>query len=299
MADSIGFIGLGVMGRSMAGHLLEAGHSLRVYNRTRSKARDLEECGAAWADSPRELARSCAVVFTIVGFPKDVEEVYRGEQGLLAGLKPGGVLVDMTTSSPRLAAELAAEAREKGGEVLDAPVSGGDKGAREAKLSIMVGGNEAAFNRVLPLFEVMGETIVYQGEAGKGQSCKLVNQVAIAAGMAGVCEALALALRAGLDPATVLRSISGGAAGSWSLNNLAPRMLEGDFAPGFYVKHFIKDMRLAAESARELGLNAPALDLVLRLYEELESRGYGEEGTQALFRLYQRDERAGHAGDRR
>lgn len=284
---TIGFIGTGVMGRSMAGHLLSAAHALHVHSRTRAKAAELVERGAHWADSPAALAPLCDVVFTIVGFPKDVEEVYLGTNGLLAHMKPGAVLVDMTTSRPDLAARIAKEAQAKGGHALDAPVSGGDKGAREATLSIMVGGDKEAFDRVLPLFQVMGKNIVHQGPAGSGQHCKMCNQITIAANMIGVCEALAYARKAGLNPETVLQSISSGAAGSWSLNNLAPRMLAGNFDPGFYVKHFIKDMAIAAESADQMDLDTPGLDLALSLYRRLAEQGRGDSGTQVLYRLYQ------------
>lgn len=284
----MGFIGTGVMGRSMAGHLLEAGHSLRVHSRTRAKAEGLLAQGAAWADSPAAIADACDAVFTIVGFPRDVEEVYFGTNGLIPHLRPGGVLVDMTTSRPDLAVRIAAEAAQRGGAALDAPVSGGDKGAREATLSIMVGGDAAVLDRVLPLLRCMGKNIVHQGPSGSGQHCKLCNQLAIAANMVGVCEALAYAKHAGLGPETVLRSIAAGAAGSWSLSNLAPRMLSGDFAPGFYVKHFVKDMAIAVESADRMGLDTPGLDLALALYRRLAEEGGSERGTQALYTLYDR-----------
>lgn len=286
MNKTIGFIGLGVMGRSMAGHLLAAGHSLRVFTRTQAKAQELLKRGAVWAESPAELARTCGTVFTIVGFPQDVEEVYLGSEGLIAGLQAGTLLVDMTTSRPDLAVRIAEAVSAGGGQALDAPVSGGDKGAHEATLSIMVGGAPEAFERVRPLLEVMGKNIVYQGPPGSGQHCKLCNQIAIAANMIGVCEAISYARKAGLNPQTVLQSISSGAAGSWSLSNLTPRMLAGDFAPGFFVKHFIKDMAIAVESADQLGLDTPGLDLALARYRKLAEEGYGDDGTQALYRLY-------------
>jgi 3-hydroxyisobutyrate dehydrogenase len=285
---AIGFIGTGVMGKSMALHLLEAGHSLRTYSRTRSKAQPLIDRGAAWAESPAALAPACDVVFTMVGFPSDVEEVYLGEQGLLRHAKPGAVLVDMTTSRPDLAARIAEAAAQKACSALDAPVSGGDKGAREATLSIMVGGDRQAFERVLPLLEKLGKNIVYHGPAGSGQHCKLCNQITIACNMIGVCEALAYAKTSGLDPHTVLGSIASGAAGSWSLSNLAPRILSGDFEPGFFVKHFIKDMTIAAESAEAMKLDAPGLGLALSLYRRLAELGFDEKGTQALYKLYER-----------
>ena len=283
---AIGFIGTGVMGCSMAGHLIESGYALGVHNRTRSKADGLLRKGALWSDSPAELAAESDIVITIVGYPEDVETTYLGEAGLIAHARPGTLFIDMTTSSPFLARQIAEEAERAGCAALDAPVSGGDIGAREARLSIMVGGAEAAFEKARPLFEAMGKTIVHQGPAGSGQYCKMVNQIAIASGMMGVCESMAYARRAGLDPDVVLQSISTGAAGSWSLSNLAPRMLKGDFAPGFYVKHFIKDLRIALESAASLDLDLPGLSQAFALYEKLGAEGHESEGTQALFRLY-------------
>lgn len=275
---NIGWIGTGVMGVSMAGHLLDAGHRLTVYTRTRSKAQPLLDKGARWADSPRAAAAAAEVVLTMVGFPQDVRDVYFGENGVLAGMTPGRVCVDMTTTSPTLAQEIAARAT-----ALDAPVSGGDVGARKATLSIMVGGDRAAFERVLPLLERLGNTIVHQGPAGSGQHAKLGNQIVIAGTMIGVCEALIYGQRAGLDLATLLRSISGGAAGCWTLNNLAPRMLEGDFAPGFFVEHFIKDLGLALEESRRMGLDLRGLALAHELYERTTALGHGKAGTHALF----------------
>jgi len=282
----IGFIGIGVMGKSMAGHLLKGGYPVHVYTRTKAKAQDLLAAGATWEDTVAELAAKCNVVFTIVGFPPDVEEVYLGAGGLLANMKPGGYVVDMTTSRPDLAARIFAEGAKKDIASLDAPVSGGDVGAREARLSIMVGGEKDAFADILPLFELMGKNIVYQGKAGSGQHTKMCNQIAIAAGMMGVCEALAYARKAGLDEQTVLQSIESGAAGSWSLSNLAPRIIKGDFAPGFFVKHFIKDMTIAVESADAMGLDVPGLKLARQLYQKLAAEGGEDSGTQALYKLY-------------
>ena len=282
----IGFIGIGVMGKSMAGHLLQAGYALHLFTRTREKAAELIDRGAVWEDSVAALAAKCNVVFTIVGFPPDVEEVYLGEGGLLAHLASGSYVVDMTTSRPDLAARIAEQAARRGVHALDAPVSGGDIGARQARLSIMVGGEKDAFAAILPLFEQLGKNIVYQGRAGSGQHTKMCNQIAIAAGMLGVCEALAYARKSGLDPRVVLQSIESGAAGSWSLSNLGPRMIDGNFAPGFYVKHFIKDMTIAVESAEAMGLDVPGLQLAKRLYERLAAQGGNDDGTQALFRLY-------------
>lgn len=282
----IGFIGIGVMGRSMAGHLLDAGYRLHIYNRTRQKAEDLVARGAVWHDTPAGVTEASDVIITIVGFPDDVEEVYFGESGILGAVKSGSVLVDMTTSEPELAIRIAQAASERGAAALDAPVSGGDTGAREARLAIMVGGDEAAFNEVKSILDLMGKNIVLQGPAGSGQHCKMCNQIAIAAGMLGVCEAVSYAYQAGLDPNTVLSSISSGAAGSWSLSNLAPRMIKGDDQPGFYVKHFIKDMKIAAESADAMGLDTPGLDLALASYRRLADQGGADNGTQALIKLY-------------
>lgn len=282
----IGFIGTGVMGLSMARNLLRAGYGLTVYNRTRQRALPLMEAGARWAGSPAEAAVGADAVIAIVGFPQDVEEVFLGDKGLIPSAAAGTVLIDMTTSSPILARRLYEAGKERGLTVLDAPVSGGDRGAREGLLSIMVGGDEETYRAARPLFEALGKNIVYQGEAGAGQHTKMANQITIASGMVGVCEALAYACRAGLDPLKVLDSISGGAAGSWSLSNYGPRILQGDFEPGFYVKHFVKDMTIALESARELGLDVPGLELALRLYRRLLEEGFGDKGTQALFRLF-------------
>ncbi len=282
----IAFLGTGVMGKSMAHHLMNGGHSLIVFTRTRSKADDLVAAGAEWADTPALAAADADVVFSIVGYPADVEQIYFGEHGVLAGAQKGSVVVDMTTSSPDLAIRIADQAHSAGLLALDAPVSGGDVGAREARLSIMVGGDAAAFERVSPLFDLMGKNIVYQGSAGSGQHTKMCNQIAIAAGMLGVCEALAYAEASGLDPDTVLKSIANGAAASWSLSNLAPRMLAGNFDPGFYVKHFIKDLTIALESAEKMGLNVPGLTLAKEMYEKLAASGGEDLGTQALFTLY-------------
>ena len=287
-ADTVvGFVGTGVMGCSMAGHLLDAGYRLRVFNRTRAKADPLLRKGATWCETVAQLAPPCHVIITIVGFPQDVERVYLGEEGLIAHGGSDTILIDMTTSRPDLAVKINEDAHRHGMMTLDAPVSGGDVGAREARLSIMVGGDREAFDASRPLLDLMGANVVYQGQAGSGQHTKMCNQIAIAAGMMGVCEAMAYARQSGLDPQTVLQSIASGAAGSWSLSNLAPRMLAGNFDPGFYVKHFIKDMRIALESARDMGLGVPGLELAERLYEKLAAAGYEDDGTQALFRLYE------------
>lgn len=275
------------MGRSMARNLMSAGYPLVVYTRTRAKADALVAEGARWADTPGAAAAQAGVVITMVGYPHDVEEVYGNPDGIFETAQPGALLIDMTTSSPALAKALATEAKSRGLAMLDAPVSGGDIGAREARLSIMVGGEAADFSRALPLLEKMGKTIVHQGPAGAGQYCKLCNQIAIAGGMLAVCESLAFANKVGLNAATVLDSISGGAAGSWGLSNLAPRVIRGDYSPGFFVKHFVKDMRLALESARHAGLRLPGLELVERLYARLIADGGENFGTQALYKLYE------------
>lgn len=282
----IGFIGLGVMGTSMAAHLMAAGHSLMVFNRTREKAEGLIKRGAQWADTPGAVAAASDILISMVGYPHDVEKIYFGEGGILSAMKAGGYVVDMTTSSPKLARRLYEAAKEREIASLDAPVSGGDIGARNASLVVMVGGDRGAFDAVKPIFELLGRTIRYFGPAGSGQYAKMANQIAIASNMMGVCEAVAYAKRAGLDPAEVVETISGGAAGSWSLSNLAPRMLRGDYAPGFFIKHFIKDMGIALASAEEMHLDLPGLKLAKRLYDELSARGMEDSGTQALIRWY-------------
>jgi 3-hydroxyisobutyrate dehydrogenase len=279
----VGWIGTGVMGRSMCGHLIARGYTAAVYNRTRDKAQGLLEQGAAWASSPKALAERCDVVFAIVGFPKDVREVFLGAEGALAGSRPGTVLVDMTTSEPSLAIEIHAAARARGVESIDAPVSGGDVGAKNAALSIMVGGDAEPIEAIRPLFECMGKTIVHQGPPGAGQHTKMVNQVLIATGMIGVCEALLYGHKAGLDLETVLKSVGGGAAASWSLNNLGPRIIARNFEPGFFVEHFIKDMGIALDEARRMNLSLPGLALANQLYLAVQAQGYGRKGTHALM----------------
>lgn len=286
MSLRIAFVGTGVMGTSMAGHLLKAGHTVTVFTRTRARAESLVAAGARWAESPAAAADGADVAISMVGYPADVAEVWRGPRGFLASAKTGQVLIDMTTSDPALARALAAEVKAKGAVALDAPVSGGDRGAREATLSIMVGGEDDAFARAQPVLAVMGKSIVLQGGPGAGQLCKLTNQIAIASGMLAVCEALTFAKAAGLNPETVLTSISGGAAGSWGLSNLAPRVLRGDYAPGFCVRHFVKDLGLALDTARALGLRLPGLELAARLYDQVVAAGDADLGTQALAKLY-------------
>jgi 3-hydroxyisobutyrate dehydrogenase len=285
-SSSVAFIGTGVMGRSMAGHLQRAGHALHVYNRTAAKAKELVDAGAKWHDTAGSAAAEADVVITMLGFPSDVEETYLGQGGVIERARPGALLIDMTTSSPVLARRIAAAAAARGLAALDAPVSGGDLGAKEARLVIMTGGAEADFARARPFFDLMGKNIALLGPAGSGQHCKMANQVAVAVGMVSWVEALAYAKKAGLDPAQVLASISGGAAGGWSMTNLAPRALAGNFAPGFYVKHILKDMRIALESAAEMKLDLPGLALAKKLYDQVAAHGWEECGTQALYRLY-------------
>lgn len=282
----IGFIGIGVMGKSMAGHLLAAGFPLVVYSRTKDKAKDLIEKGAKWADSPKEVALEATVTFTIVGYPKDVEEVYFGENGLIHNSKSGTYLIDMTTSAPSMAIRIYEKAKSKGIQTIDAPVSGGDVGARDATLSIMAGGEAEAFEAVKPILEHLGTNIVYQGKPGAGQHTKMCNQIAIASNMIGVCEAIIYAEKAGLDPEKVLSSITTGAAGSWSLSNLAPRMLKGNFEPGFYIKHFIKDMIIAIEEAENMNMDVPGLSLAKSLYDQLAEQGEENSGTHALYKYW-------------
>jgi 3-hydroxyisobutyrate dehydrogenase len=289
VAGPVGFIGLGVMGRSMASRLLGAGYSLNVHTRTRSKAAGLLEKGAVWKEDNAAVAASSRIIITMLGFPEDVEAVYFGKPGGPAGLlqsaAPGTLLIDMTTTAPSLSRRIHAEADKRGLRALDAPVSGGDIGAREGTLSIMVGGAGADFHAALDLFRAMGRRFVHQGGPGDGQRVKLSNQIAGFGGTLGACEAMAFAVRAGLDPERVLESISAGAAASWALTNLSPRILKGDFAPGFFVRHFLKDVRLAMEEAGTFGLKLPGLQLAHDLYAKLEQDGLGDKGTQALYLL--------------
>jgi len=300
---AIGFIGTGIMGRSMAGHLLAAGHPLHVFNRTRSKAEPLVERGACWHDAPGDVAAASDVVITMVGLPDDVEEVYLGGtaavpvgQGIIDRAREGAVLIDMTTSSPMLAERIAAAAAARGLAAIDAPVSGGDVGARNAALVIMAGGDREALDRVRPILGLMGKSITHLGPAGAGQRCKLANQVAVAIGMVAWCEALAHAEAGGLEPAAVQQVIAGGAAGSWALTNLAPRALAGDVAPGFLVRHLLKDLAIARECAAETGIELPGLATAERLYTLAAERGWADDGTQALYRLYAENRKAGKGG---
>lgn len=285
MSDTqkIAWIGTGVMGASMCGHLLSAGHDVVVYTRTREKAAALLDRGARWAATPGDAASDADVVFTMVGTPKDVREVYFDPDGVLANARAGAVVVDMTSTSPSLAVEIDTAARSRGIGALDAPVSGGDTGARNGTLSIMVGGDAETLDRVRPLLDLMGKTIVHQGPAGAGQHAKLCNQIVVAGTMIGVCESLLYGRRAGLDLETMLQSIRGGAAACWSLDNLAPRVLKGNFDPGFFVDHFVKDMGIALEECQRMHLKLPGLTLVHSLYRRAQELGHGRKGTHALF----------------
>lgn len=283
LATRIGWIGTGVMGSSMCGHLLTAGYGVTIHTRTRSKAQPLLDRGAQWAESPRAVAAESDILFTMVGFPQDVKQVYFDEAGVLAGAHAGVILIDMTTTQPSLSREIAAAASAKVLSAIDAPVSGGDVGARNATLSIMVGGDRKAVQAVMPLFERLGKKIVHQGGPGTGQQTKLCNQIVIAGTMVGVCESLLYGYKAGLDLNRMLDSIRGGAAACWTLDNLAPRILQRNFDPGFFVEHFIKDMGLALEESKRMGLVLPGLTLVHQLYQTVHTLGHGRSGTHALM----------------
>ncbi|TFG84945.1 MAG: NAD(P)-dependent oxidoreductase [Spirochaetales bacterium] len=286
--SKIAFIGTGIMGASMAGHLLKSGAQVTVYSRTRAKAEGLIAAGARWADSTAAATAGAAIVFTIVGYPADVEQVYFGPEGIIARAEVGAILVDATTSDPALAVRIAEAAAARGLVSLDAPVSGGDTGARNATLSIMVGGDETAFRAVKPFFDVMGKAAVRQGGPGAGQHTKMANQIAIAGTLAGAVEAIIYAEKAGLEPRRVLESIGGGAAQSSQLVNMVPRMLDGDFEPGFYSKHFLKDLRIALNSAKAMKVDLPVLAMAEHLFSRMSDEGYAEKGTQALYLLYKR-----------
>jgi 3-hydroxyisobutyrate dehydrogenase len=280
---SLAWIGTGVMGSSMCGHLLAAGYPVKVFNRTKERAVPLLEQGAQWCGSPAEAAKGADIVMSIVGYPADVREVVLGDQGTLGAAEKGALMIDMTTSEPQLATEIFEAAAAKGVGSLDAPVSGGDVGARNATLVIMVGGEEEAFQRALPVLQRLGKVVTYEGGPGAGQHTKMVNQIAISSGMVGVCEALLYAYRAGLDVPRVLATIETGAAGSWSLSNYSPRALRGDFAPGFKIDHFIKDLGIALEEARRMKLSLPGLALAEQLYIAASAQGRGQLGTHALL----------------
>lgn len=284
----IAFIGTGVMGTGIINNLLRANKEVHIYTRTRERAQPLVERGAIWHATAASAASVADVIFTMVGYPKDVEEVYFGEAGIFEAAQNGKIVVDMTTSQPALAIKISEHAKKLGMSALDAPVSGGDIGAQNGTLSIMVGGEKATYDFVVPLFQLIGQNIVYQGEAGSGQHTKMCNQIAIATNMIGVCEAIAYGRQAGLSMENVLASISSGAAGSWSLTNLAPRMLEGDREPGFYIMHIIKDMGIALEEAARMDIQLPGLALAKSMYDELSAKGYDLKGTQALIDLYEK-----------
>jgi 3-hydroxyisobutyrate dehydrogenase len=279
----IGWIGTGVMGRSMFGHLLDKGCKGYVYNRTKEKALGMIEKGAQWCNGPDEIAANADIIFTMVGFPSDVRDVYLKPEGLINNAAKGSYLIDMTTTSPSLEIEIYEKSKSRGVYFIDAPVSGGDVGARNATLSIMAGGDKDAYEHVFPLFELMGRKIIYQGNAGSGQHTKMCNQIQIAGTMIGMCESLLYGYKAGLNPETMLSSISGGAAACWSIDNLAPRILKRDFEPGFFVRHFIKDMGIALEEAERLNISLPGLALVKQLYQSVSANGFAEKGTQALI----------------
>jgi 3-hydroxyisobutyrate dehydrogenase len=279
----IGWIGTGVMGSSMVKHLLDKGYQGFVYTRTREKASGALAKGATWAENTETLAAKSNVIITMVGYPRDVKEVYFGDKGILVHARAGSTLIDMTTTSPSLALEIYNKALQQGLYALDAPVSGGDIGARNASLSIMAGGDKEVFDALIPIFETMGKKIVYQGSAGSGQHTKMCNQIVIAGTMIGMCESLLYGYKAGLDLPAMLSSVSGGAAACWSLDNLAPRILRRDFEPGFFVEHFIKDMSIALEEAKRMNLSLPGLSLVRQLYQSVQALGYGRKGTHALM----------------
>lgn len=278
----VGWIGTGVMGKPMCGHILRAGYRVTLYNRTKAKAEELIARGAKWAGSPREVAEEADVIFTMVGYPEDVREVYLGPNGILAGAKRGSIMIDMSTSQPSLAVEIYSKAKAIGAHALDAPVSGGDIGAREGTLSIMIGGDRDIAERVKPLFQLMGKSIRYMGPAGSGQSAKLCNQILIASTMIGVVECLLYAHKSGLDLMDVIAAVGSGAAGCWSINNLGPRIVRRDFDPGFMVEHFVKDMGIALEEARKMNLALPGLAMAHQFYVALKAKGKGRLGTQAL-----------------
>ena len=281
----IGFIGLGIMGQSMAGHLLAAGHAMTIYNRSPEKTEALVALGAKAVGTPAQVANQSDIVITMVGYPRDVEEIWLGSGGLIAHAK-NALLIDMTTSSPALAIRLANIGSQAGHQVLDAPVSGGDVGAREAKLSIMVGGELSAFEKALPIFNLMGSKVVRMGDPGAGQHTKMSNQIVIASTIMGVSEGLAYAKRAGLDSQALLECIGGGAAGGFQLNMMGARIAKGDFAPGFFIEHFLKDLGIALHEAEQMGLDLPGATLARKLYDQMANNGYGRLGTQALFQLY-------------
>lgn len=286
MKKQIGWIGTGVMGGSMCSHLIKAGYAVSVYNRTKEKASELIKMGAQWCSNPKEIAQISEIVFTIVGFPKDVEEVYLGKEGILAGIKQGSTIIDMTTSEPSLAQKIYQEAKKKGVSCIDAPVSGGDVGAKNGTLAIMAGGDKETYEKILPLFELMGNNIAYMGKAGAGQHTKMSNQILIASTMIGVVESLLYAYKAGNDLNDVINVIGKGAAGCWSINNLGPRIVKGNFDPGFFIKHFIKDMGIALKEAKQMNLSLPGLALAYQFYISATALGLENLGTQGLYKVF-------------
>jgi len=282
----LGFIGTGVMGAAMAGHLLDSGHELFVYNRTKSKTEKLVEKGAIWCEDVKTVARKADVIFTIIGMPSDVEEVYLGENGLVDNANEGTILVDMTTSSPELAKKIYIAGKENGIYCIDAPVTGGDVGAKNATLTIFLGGDEEICSSIMDLFTILGKNIVFLGSAGNGQHGKMANQIAISGAVAGMVESLTYAKKAGIDLSKIQSSVSTGSGGSWQMSNMAPRAISGDFEPGFFIKHFIKDMKIAVQEAKHNGADLPILELVLSQYEKLENQGFENLGTQGLYKLY-------------
>jgi len=279
----IGWIGTGIMGRPMCGHVLSGGYRTSIYNRTKSKAEELINKGAVWCTSPEEVAKNSDIIFTILGFPEDVREVYFGKEGIFTSLKSGTVLVDMTTTEPSLSIEIYNKAKDKGVYAVDAPVSGGDVGAINAKLSIMVGGDEEIVSSISPLLKLMGHQIVYEGGPGAGQHTKVCNQITVGGVMTGICEALLYSYKAGLDPDTMIKTVCAGAASTWLMENLGPRIIDNDFKPGFFVEHFIKDLGIAIAECKRMNLDLPGLNLSMELYEKTRDLGYGKLGTQALF----------------
>ncbi len=293
----IGFIGIGVMGKAMARNLMKHGYELTIYSRTKEKCQDIIEEGAVWCDDIRSCVAGQDVVITMVGYPNDVDEVYFGEGGIIANARKDAYLIDMTTTSPKLSVKIYEEAKRKNVFALDAPVSGGDTGAQKGTLSIMVGGDKEAFDACRPVFEAMGTNIVYEGGPGCGQHTKMANQIALSGVVASLCEAIVYGRKVGLDVNTMLASIGAGAAGSWQMANTAPRMLKKDYAPGFYIKHYIKDMNIASEEADDVGLSLPILNEVMRLYKRMDDEGLGNLGTQALIKEYEKDEIAAAMSD--
>lgn len=286
MTEKIGWIGTGVMGKSMCAHLIDAGHEVSVYNRTKEKALDLVNKGAILCSNPKEVSEKSDIVFSIVGFPQDVKEVYFGGQGILKGIKKGGIVIDMTTSEPTLAKQIYDKAKEIGVSSIDAPVSGGDIGAREGTLAIMAGGDKDIYDKIFPLFELMGKNIAYMGKAGAGQHTKMSNQILIASTMIGVVESLLYAYKAGNDLSEVINVIGKGAAGCWSINNLGPRIVNGNFDPGFFIKHFVKDMGIALQESKQMNLSLPGLALAYQFYISAMAVGLENLGTQGLYKVF-------------